>query len=92
MIAPHPHRCETCTKNECWYKECEIPDDEISDFILHFGCASHSTASNGDVQLLKDAIIEVLDTGFESSERDVILVLDRIDAWVKGELRTQEQP
>lgn len=46
-------------------------------------------ASVRDIAALKKAIIEVLDTGFESSELDMWLVLDRIDAWEKGELRQQ---
>ncbi len=45
-----------------------------------------------NIESLKKAIIEVLDTGFESSEWDIALVLDRIDAWQKGELRQQEHP
>jgi hypothetical protein len=43
-----------------------------------------------DISALKKAIVEVLDTGFESSERDMVLVLDRIDAWEKGELRSKQ--
>ena len=53
-------------------------------------CASHSDfQSERDISALKKAIIEVLDTGFESSERDLELVMDRIDAWEKGELRNK---
>jgi len=57
------------------------------------GCASHSSVhqqSKQDIEQLKQAVIEVLDTGFESSERDMVLVLDRIDVWEKGELRRGE--
>jgi len=57
--------------------------------------ASHSSVhqqSDRDIEQLKQAIIEVLDTGFESSERDMVLVLDRIDVWEKGELRRGEHP
>lgn len=72
-------------KKEIIHPKIEHKDEWL---IKQVGCASHSDArSVDDVQLLKDAIVEVLDTGFESSERDMVLVLDRIDAWQKGQLR-----
>jgi len=49
---------------------------------------SHPYQSERDIEQLKKAIIEVLDTGFESSERDLELVMDRIDAWEKGDIKT----
>jgi hypothetical protein len=53
----------------------------------------HSDFQSGrDIEQLKKAIIEVLDTGFESSERDMVLVLDQIGAWEKGELRKGGEP
>jgi len=44
-----------------------------------------------DIEVLKKAIIEVLDTGFVSSELDIEVVLDRIDAWENGELQPSKQ-
>jgi len=107
MTAPsqHPQRCKTCAFGEhmkngrfhlCKKYNLYFTRQQYW-MIIQIGCASHSATparNDSDVQQLKDAIIEVLDTGFESSERDMVLVLDRIDAWQKGELRQQqgEQP
>jgi hypothetical protein len=56
------------------------------------GCASHSSAPPSlDIGALKKSIIEVLDTGFESSERDMELVLDRIAVWETNNLGVTEQ-
>lgn len=64
------------------------PDEQktFPDWCPLEGSCPHSTASERDTEQLKKAIIEVLDTGFESSERDMALVLDRIEAWERGEL------
>jgi hypothetical protein len=102
MTALHPQNCETCKFMDngnfedslfglryCF--KCDMSIEPIFfDQVCCCGCASHSSAvPERDIGALKKAIVEVLDTGFESSERDMVLVLDRIDAWEKGELRQQ---
>ena len=85
---------------KCPTEGCEIDSILVNvheDVIEYFGfccpfCRDHMVRddtyqSERDIEQLKKAIVEVLDTGFESSERDLMLVMDRIDAWEKGELR-----
>lgn len=96
-MTPHPQRCihekvcRSVTKaiNEIPGKLAFLKCEDLGECQFFEGHTP--AASEREIEQLKKAIVEVLDTGFESSERDMVLVLDRIDAWEKGELRQGEQ-
>lgn len=67
-----------------WVKKLDAHD------IIPVWCPLPSHSSQRDIEQLKTALVEVLDTGFESSERDLELVLDRITVWERGELHKKQ--